>query len=543
MEFYELVRALFRLGKNTTEAALHEAKGLLQSYFKFLRRASAVFGLALVFVLIMFILGAATDSRPVISVATFFGGLAVFLWLLAAFPIVWAVQKGLEWESTRKTFEWIGVATLWVFFLSIYFYFVPVPPAGVPLVMVLAAAMAIASVLFGVGISARFIALRLGLVFTAMTIFFVMTAVMPNSFGGLGKLFAWFDTETGEAMDDFTVSLVQPTPYSQDLVFFDPNGRPQYWYYRTETGEYQLFKSIRRHPRYGVELQPITEAVVRELEKLNLERAREEKEEIIAAEEKLAEKQRLVALEQSVKDAQEKAAEAAKAARMPGPRGLAGEPGPAGPRGDPGTPGESGRTEVVIKTVETTPPTPAPTYEWVTIPAGTRFSVLLNTELATDKNQVGDTFSLEVIEPVVNRGRVVIPERTPATGRIVALERPGRVSGVASISLSIVSIGPYSEPAAIAGNHFSLETEQVVFFGEETKGEDATKVGVGAGVGALIGGLLGGRDGAAAGAAIGGGGAATAVMATRGREVILPPEKTLEFRVVKEVPLFEVVRQ
>ena len=38
-----------------------------------------------------------------------------------------------------------------------------------------------------------------------------------------------------------------------------------------------------------------------------------------------------------------------------------------------------------------------------------------------------------------------------------------------------------------------------------TKGEDATKIGVGAGAGAVIGGLLGGKDGARKGAVVGGG--------------------------------------
>ena len=56
-----------------------------------------------------------------------------------------------------------------------------------------------------------------------------------------------------------------------------------------------------------------------------------------------------------------------------------------------------------------------------------------------------------------------------------------------------------------------------------TKGEDATKIGIGAGAGAVIGGLVGGKDGAAKGAAIGGGAGTGVVLATKGQEIRLGP--------------------
>ncbi len=185
------------------------------------------------------------------------------------------------------------------------------------------------------------------------------------------------------------------------------------------------------------------------------------------------------------------------------------------------------------------PSPPEPVYEQVVLPAGTRLALLLNTEVSTDRNTVGDTFPIEIVEPVVVGGRVVLQERTPAVGRIVALERPGRVSGVASISLVLHSI---TLDEGLSPGPVLLETEPVVFSGEATKGEDATKVGVGAGIGALIGGLFGGSDGAATGAAIGAGAGAAVVMTTRGQDLVLPPEMKLEFLVTREVPLFEVVR-
>jgi len=56
-----------------------------------------------------------------------------------------------------------------------------------------------------------------------------------------------------------------------------------------------------------------------------------------------------------------------------------------------------------------------------------------------------------------------------------------------------------------------------------TKGEDATKIGIGAGAGAVVGGLLGGKSGAAKGAAVGGGAGTGVVLATKGQEMRLAP--------------------
>ena len=54
-----------------------------------------------------------------------------------------------------------------------------------------------------------------------------------------------------------------------------------------------------------------------------------------------------------------------------------------------------------------------------------------------------------------------------------------------------------------------------------TKGEDATKIGIGAGAGAVLGAILGGKKGAAEGGAIGGGAGTALVLATKGKEVRL----------------------
>ncbi len=69
------------------------------------------------------------------------------------------------------------------------------------------------------------------------------------------------------------------------------------------------------------------------------------------------------------------------------------------------------------------------------------------------------------------------------------------------------------------GNREDLKTNPLTFEAEATKGEDATKVGVGAVGGAILGGILGGKKGAAKGAAGGAAAGTGVVLATRGEEV------------------------
>jgi hypothetical protein len=97
---------------------------------------------------------------------------------------------------------------------------------------------------------------------------------------------------------------------------------------------------------------------------------------------------------------------------------------------------------------------------------------------------------------------------------VVEVERAGRVRGRSRLAFRFTE-------ADVNGAREDVRTNAVSFEGEETKGEDATKVGAGAVGGAIIGGILGGGSGAAKGAAIGGAAVTGVVLATRGREVSL----------------------
>jgi hypothetical protein len=70
---------------------------------------------------------------------------------------------------------------------------------------------------------------------------------------------------------------------------------------------------------------------------------------------------------------------------------------------------------------------------------------------------------------------------------------------------------------------YDIHTARIAREAAATKGEDATKIGIGAGAGAVVGAIAGGKKGAAIGSIVGAGAGTGVVMATRGEEVRLGP--------------------
>jgi hypothetical protein len=163
-----------------------------------------------------------------------------------------------------------------------------------------------------------------------------------------------------------------------------------------------------------------------------------------------------------------------------------------------------------------TPSAAVPEYREFTLPAGTTLPLELKSTVASDVSEVEDTVRGTLRRPVTIDGHEVLPAGTEVTGHVTEAERAGRVKGRARVAFQFTS-------ARFDGERIPLRTEPIEQIAEATKGEDATKIGVGAGAGAVIGGLLGGKGGAAKGAAIGGAAGAGTVMATRGKEVRLEP--------------------
>jgi hypothetical protein len=171
-----------------------------------------------------------------------------------------------------------------------------------------------------------------------------------------------------------------------------------------------------------------------------------------------------------------------------------------------------------------------PQYREVTIPAGTTLRLELTSAVASDSSKVEDAVRAELRQPIAIDGRDVLPAGTDLTGRVTAVQRAGRVKGRARVAFRFDSM-------RVEDDNYEINTAGVARQAEATKGEDATKIAVGAGAGAAIGALLGGGDGAVKGAAIGGAGGTGVVLATRGREVRLGPGASVNTRLTSPLVL------
>jgi hypothetical protein len=158
---------------------------------------------------------------------------------------------------------------------------------------------------------------------------------------------------------------------------------------------------------------------------------------------------------------------------------------------------------------------PKPRFRDVSAPAGSELRLELTTALSTETAEIETPVSARLKGPVVVDGVTVLPADAVFHGHVTEADRPGRVRGRAHLAFRFteVEIGKQRDP---------VRTHSVSFDGDATKSEDAVKVGAGAGIGAAIGAIVGGGSGAAKGAAIGGAAGAGTVLATRGRDVVLP---------------------
>ena len=162
-----------------------------------------------------------------------------------------------------------------------------------------------------------------------------------------------------------------------------------------------------------------------------------------------------------------------------------------------------------------------------TLPAESEVSVRLIDSISTETNEAGDTFLASLAEPLMVNGMTLFPKDTSVSGKIITLTEPGRVSGVASISLKLTEIQPKK------GNPVSLETQPLSETAKAEKKKDAAIIGGGAAIGTVIGAIAGGKKGAAIGAIAGGGGSTGYVLATKGKQLKYPSETLMTFKLAE----------
>jgi LysM repeat protein len=164
----------------------------------------------------------------------------------------------------------------------------------------------------------------------------------------------------------------------------------------------------------------------------------------------------------------------------------------------------------------------------VVVPAGTTLTVRLGETVGSKISSPGQSFSATLASPVSVDGETVIPAGAEARGTVTDAKPLGRFKGGAVLQIKLNSI-------RVNGAERSIDTSAVTR-AEKGKGKrTAVITGGGAGLGAIIGGLAGGGKGAAIGALAGAGAGGAGSAFTGNKDVVLPVESAVSFRL--EAPL------
>lgn len=183
---------------------------------------------------------------------------------------------------------------------------------------------------------------------------------------------------------------------------------------------------------------------------------------------------------------------------------------------------------------------------FVRVPEGTSIQLRLTSTLSTRTSKTGDAFDATVTEPVYVPGtsEIAIPAGSTVKGSLGQVERPGRVSGTASLQLRYETISlPSGEHASLQASTAAVrdkESSKVdqgegTVKGKKSTGRDVATVGGTTALGAIIGGIAGGGKGAAIGAGVGAAAGTGGVLMTRGKEIDLPSGTIVEIKLLRDL--------
>jgi hypothetical protein len=168
---------------------------------------------------------------------------------------------------------------------------------------------------------------------------------------------------------------------------------------------------------------------------------------------------------------------------------------------------------------------PAP----VTIPAGTSLAIRVDQTISVKTARPGDRFTGEIVNPVADgSGTLIVPKGTRVGGVVAAAHRRGHFKGASVLELRLTSM-------RLGGQELPLETRA---FAESKKGKGkrtAAIIGGGSGLGMLIGGVATGGAGLLWGGLAGAGAGTAAAGLTGNRDLVIPAETVVHFKLSEDV--------
>ena len=124
---------------------------------------------------------------------------------------------------------------------------------------------------------------------------------------------------------------------------------------------------------------------------------------------------------------------------------------------------------------------------------------------------------------MTHNGKTLVPQGATVEGYIREAWTAGRVAGRAQFQLHLDGL-------TIEGRRYSITTQPEVRMGAGHTKRNTTMVGGGAALGTVIGAIAGGGKGAAIGAASGAAVGAASAVTTGKKEILIPAETTITFR-------------
>ncbi|PYX04758.1 MAG: hypothetical protein DMG84_09130 [Acidobacteria bacterium] len=177
--------------------------------------------------------------------------------------------------------------------------------------------------------------------------------------------------------------------------------------------------------------------------------------------------------------------------------------------------------------------TQANTVSDVTLPAGTAISVRTNQAVDSRNASEGQTYSAVVVDDVKgSSGEILIPKNSDAQ-LVIRKVATGGTTGSPELTLDLNSV-------TVNGRNYLVSTADVSKKGNSGIGKNkrtAEMVGGGAALGTLLGAIAGGGKGAVIGAIAGAAAGGTAQVLTKGKEVKVPAETVLKFKLDQPVTL------
>jgi hypothetical protein len=166
----------------------------------------------------------------------------------------------------------------------------------------------------------------------------------------------------------------------------------------------------------------------------------------------------------------------------------------------------------------------------VTLSEGTAVHVRLDSTVDSNRSRSGDEFTATVTEPIVVDNKTAIPQGATVKGLVVDAKQSGHLMGVPHLRLALTSV-------EVAGKPYDLRTSSGFRSGRNHKKRNLEWIGGSAAGGAVIGAIAGGGKGALIGGPIGAGVGTAVAYFTGKRDIRLPAETPLTFRLTQPVTI------